>query len=109
MPREIKFRVWDKQFKRMKVTGIGINGGVIAGDDVEIMQYTGLKDKNGKDIYEGDIVKAGEDVSQVVWNTRFASFCLIKDGWMFYHWFGEAQEAEESEVIGDIYRTPELL
>jgi len=52
--REIKFRAWDKDLHKMynKWT-------VIPDDDRShiLMQYTGLKDKNGKEIYEGDIVK----------------------------------------------------
>jgi len=67
--REIKFRVWDKRDKRMRDIGyLDFEGRVqiLENDhpskvrnkkDFVLMQYTGLKDKNGTEIYEGDIVK----------------------------------------------------
>ena len=70
------------------------------------MQYTGLKDKNGKEIYEGDLLKQKIIVK---WNEKFASWCLYREGWMFTHWFGESCNPEECEIIGNIYENPELL
>jgi hypothetical protein len=74
------------------------------------IQFTGLKDKNGKEIYEGDILKTETDKPMVVtWSKKFASFCISREGWAFQHWFGEACDPENCEVIGNIYENPELI
>lgn len=73
---------------------------------VYVRQFTGLKDKNGKDIYEGDIL---DDNIIVIWRKDLASFALKKDGWMYDHYFGEAVDPGNTEIIGNIHQNPDLL
>ena len=68
--REIKFRAWDRVLKRMLIPKFIGNGNNFCSDDlmavtgvIDLMQYTGLKDKNGVEIYEGDII--GFDEGQI--------------------------------------------
>jgi hypothetical protein len=68
---------------------------------VEDLQFTGLPDKNGKEIWEGDIVKYGVDAYQVFYEG--GAYCLKKD-----IWFSD-NAAKHFEVIGNIYSNPELL
>lgn len=78
-------------------------------DPATVGQFTGLCDCEGKEIYEGDVVRHENCICLVVYNsTRFASFALRKDGWAFDHYFGEAFEASECHVVGNIYDSPEL-
>ena len=121
MKREIKFRAWVESDKAMiqhreviERAHLQFNDSLNHSDIV--MQYTGLKDKNGKEIYEGDITNYGE----VKW---FNSLCWDGGGSMhsgFYfdmvQYDPEIQELdyhigfdEEIEVIGNIYENPDLL
>lgn len=77
-------------------------------DPETVCQYTGLTDKNGKKIFEGDIVKVG-GILVVQWKEKLASWCLCKKGWMYNHFFGEAVDAENCEVIGNIFDNSDLL
>ena len=92
---------------------IGYSGGnySIKFDEIELMQYTGLKDKNGKEIYEGDIVKINVDRACVKWNDKYGYFQLVPIGDYYFDSdvIGQALEYVEAEVIGNIYDNPELL
>ena len=92
---------------------IGYSGGnySIKFNEIELMQYTGLKDKNGKEIYEGDIVKINVDRACVKWNDKYGYFQLVPIGDYYFDSdvIGQALEYVEAEVIGNIYDNPELL
>lgn len=67
-----------------------------------------VEDWNGRKIWENDIVRCGTKL-RVSWNHFKASWVLSKKGWMYNHFFGEAVEPEDVEVIGNIFDNPELL
>ena len=76
-------------------------------DPLTICQCIGLKDKNGKLIFENDILNSGNLV--VTWREELASYCITKKGWMYQHFFGEAIDSCYCEVIGNIFDHKELL
>ena len=131
MNRPIKIRIWDKKDSkwvkpheliieydgRLKLPGIGDKW-------YEFVQFTGLKDKNGREIYEGDIVNYAEN--KLYGNGSTMKGVFVYHEWMarfhiedsrgswdpFYTWNGTQQENDGSsiiEIIGNIYENPKLL
>lgn len=111
MNREIKFRAWDG--KEMQLAfDLSQNPKYWWEDnkDYPLMQYTGLKDKNGKEIYEGDIIKY-KDWDVHAGHTRDWEQILEveQDNWSWNTLSDISPDMETIEVIGNIYENPELL
>jgi len=126
--REIKFRVFDWEKIRYDITGYECNSiweiswvflnwdyYGIERDKLKIMQYTWLKDKNGKEIYEGDVIVESWEFAdtntkyEAVFNERLARF------WFYNHflkWFVTNFSVErllDYEIIWNIYENKELI
>jgi uncharacterized phage protein (TIGR01671 family) len=122
--RVIKFRAWDK--KASQITPVEgflwqnelklipeetVNEGCeMLAKDYELMQFTGLLDRNGVEIYEGDIVRGIKNhhddvITEVYWDEDNAGFIPFHDNYEV-DW---ATDRQEFEVIGNIYENPELL
>jgi uncharacterized phage protein (TIGR01671 family) len=120
--RTIKFRAWDKkrkewipQFQVYQNGSVADDGDWITSKDLVLTQFTGLKDKNGKEIFEGDILQwmSALDIPQrmsVEWNTEYGWWWL-KSKTPAMNSLGTTMANSRSlfEVIGNMYESPELL
>ena len=116
--RKIKFRAWDKENeKMMKVSSLHLENKEISVKEngtfhlfrmQDLMQYTGVKDKNGKEIYEGDIVilNDAEEENRCIVKYKYGSYILV-DGDLRE----DLSNVEDRflEVIGNIYENKNLL
>lgn len=125
--RDIKFRAFDKDLKQiLKVKEIDFEHRIVTleiselaikkmpFEDVELLQYTEVKDKNGKEVYEGDIFVHNGMKFEVIWDdTRFIGFKhkdkTIGTGYVCYVSSCYKDGSSSIEVIGNIYENPELL
>ena len=124
--REIKFRAWIKELNEIReVEYINFWKKMISFpnkfckeyylnadfDEIELMQYTGLKDKNNKEIYEGDIVKlrANDGIGVIKYYDEWGAFVVeyIKPRPLAV--LGMNYYKEDIEILGNIYENSELL
>ena len=121
--REIKFRAWDDEWKRMR-SDVYLDNDTwdlmnefFNNVDLEWLQYTGLKDKNDIEIYEGDIILVNVFMSKHVTGlVAFdrGSFCVTGnfEGWGYdcntTNFWEMSTNGNEYKVIGNIYENPEL-
>ena len=121
--REIKFHIYDKENKKYYSDVNFLSfciGGIrfhwvdkdtqmvteLKDGSYELLQFTGLKDKNGREIFEGNIVHIGDMDRQVVFiDAKFQLTGIDKIDNAFY----DLQPSEELVIIGNIYENPELL
>lgn len=145
--RVIKYRVWDKDLNKMHICGENVHDSMqfldnqacyynlqngcgslpeeIGEGTYELMQFTGLKDKNGQEIYEGDIVKYSRVQYTDCSRTKIEAMAPPIVGEVYYSnslWLGIKNkndtgrvfmpgtiDSEEFEIISNIYENPEML
>lgn len=131
MTRIIKFRAWDKLKKKMfgvtgmhfseagELSSISIDTGSgelqdLSCDNFELMQFTGLYDKNGKEIYRGDIVKYyhyPKNMCVIRWDDELLSYkvTVVSEGVYCEDYFFIKSDSSKFQLIGNIYENPELI
>lgn len=118
MKREIKFRAWHKGYMALPGKMLYENRPgqcfiwLNEGQPVEIMQFTGLFDPNDAEAYEGDIIERASSTGK----GKVRGVIIFEEGQFRVKWKGRGQwnnclhiHLKESDIIGNIYETPELL
>lgn len=120
--REIKFRAWDT-YKKIwteykihegivffldKNTGVWVGKYDEGYKEFDLMQYTGLRDKNDTEIYDGDIVIHHSRIHKIIFNAEEARFVLRDDEFELEIPFTN-NNSKKLEIVGNIYENPELL
>ena len=111
--RQFKFRAWDTKLKKMylnvevgKEWECNKEGVVI----VKFMQHTGLKDKNGKEIFEGDIIQKRDKINGWIEYENGGFHCVkYNKGGAKVQGFHLSLCVDEFEIIGNIYENSELI
>lgn len=111
--REIKFRAWDSIKLKMIVDFMAYSEDLMCNklsnpwidECLNIMQYTGLKDKNGKEIYEGDIVVIMDKLAKIYYENGGFRVDILSEPSLIYL----TENRAEIDIIGNIYENQELL
>lgn len=122
MSRVIKFRAWRKDAQRMVGSNLTIDfgsegvepkawyeGKVAPLSAIVLMQFTGLTDKNGKEIYEGDVLEGDGDRYTVVFRDGAFWFQYDENNRFTYDYAMQTGSWGTPKVIGNIYENPELI
>ena len=111
--REIKFRAWDKiadnwvqgESLTISTTGRLLN----IPDNIDLMQYTGLKDRAEVEIYEGDIIRSYYQKGVVEYSLGTFGVQVTRDNFLSLLDIWDRGDGHKVEVLGNIYQNPELL
>ena len=115
--REIKFKIWIEEKKEMledfeiyDICLINKCAEFVFGK-AKFLQYTGLKDKIGKEIYEGDVIRGGDTTYFVEWDEYHFRFSIKgkPDGFSHYQAISMASQINKVKVIGNIYENTNLV
>ncbi len=119
MNRVIKFRYWDgdeiikwDDFFFSDISAVtDYSGDFSYIEQDKLMQFTGLTDKNGKEIYEGDIIKYFNRVAQIKYSDMYACFIMYSefDKQSFSLCDSINDSKRDLEVIGNVFENPELI